>query len=79
VQNGAQIQGDTITWQGNVDAGGEEMIVFTATVSTDPALRGETVIATVYLTTATTGDGVAWGAFTVEMYRAYLPLIVRNW
>ncbi len=78
-QNGAQIEGDTITWQGDVDAGGEEMIVFTATLGTDPSLRGDTIVATAYLTTATTGDGLAWGIFTVEMYRAYMPLIVRKW
>ncbi len=79
VQNGAQIEGDTITWQGDVAAGGEERIVFTATLGTDPALRGTTIVATAYLTTTTTGDGVAWGLFTVESYRVYIPLIIRNW
>jgi len=79
VQNGAQIEGDTITWQGDVAAGGEERIVFTATLGTDPALRGTTIVATAYLTTTTTGDGVAWGLFTVESYRVCIPLIIRNW
>jgi Bacterial Ig-like domain len=79
VQNGAQIAGDTITWQGNVDAGGEETIVFTATLGTDPSLRGDTIVATAYLTTATSGDGVAWGIFTVESNRVYMPLIFRKW
>ncbi|MBN1136165.1 MAG: Ig-like domain-containing protein [Anaerolineae bacterium] len=79
VQNGAQIEGDTITWQGDVDAGGEETIVFTATLGIDPALRGDTIVATAYLTTTTTGNGVAWGSFTVERYKVYMPLVVRNW
>jgi len=79
VQNGAQLEGDTITWLGGVDAGGEETIVFTATLGTDPSLKGDTIVATAHLTSTTTGDGLAWGIFTVESYRVYMPLIVRKW
>lgn len=62
---GASVIGDVVIWQGNVAAGGQVEMVFTATVGTDPAFHGLTVTNTATFASETAGDATSAAAFVI--------------
>ncbi len=64
-QNGASEAAGVITWSGELVAGENLEIIFTATVDDDPLLYGETITNTVAFTSENAGDGMDEAAFTV--------------
>ncbi|MBN2392422.1 MAG: DUF11 domain-containing protein [Anaerolineae bacterium] len=78
VQNNATVTDDHITWSGDVADGTQVTFVLTATVRSDVALDGSTVVNTARFTwdDATAGDDAI---FTLrQMWKIFLPLTVRN-
>jgi uncharacterized repeat protein (TIGR01451 family) len=74
--NGAVQNGNTITWGGNLNAGAQAQVIFTATVMNNRLFHGRTVTNTVQFTSGNGGSGSASIAFAVvKRYFIYLPLI----
>ncbi len=80
VQQGGAIQaGGTITWTGDVAAGSQVSIVFTATVSNTATYAGQTITNTATFTSSNAGNGSDDAGFAVApLYHIYLPLVTRN-
>jgi hypothetical protein len=64
-QSGASYNAGVISWNGNLPAGAELTIVFTATVDMDTDLYGQTITNTAEFDSANDGAGDAQAAFTV--------------
>ena len=64
-QSGASYNAGVISWNGNLPAGAELTIVFTATVDMDTDLYGQTITNTAEFNSANDGAGDAQAAFTV--------------
>jgi uncharacterized repeat protein (TIGR01451 family) len=78
-QAGAIQANDTITWTGDVAAGVQVELVFTATVGTDPSLYGQTVVNTASFTSDNAGSGADDASLMLkDAYRIFLPIVARN-
>lgn len=78
-QSGATEVNGTITWMGDVAAGSEVTVVYTATVAMDDSLYGQIIDNVAICTSYNAGsdvDGVSISMFT--LLKQYLPLIARN-
>ncbi len=79
---GAIQVGNTITWTGDMVQGSPLALVFTATLGSDPALSGQTVVNVASFTSATAGGGSDSASFTVaaaaEDFFVFLPLVMRQ-
>ncbi len=77
-QNGATVAADVITWSGDLAAGTTTTFVFTATVRSDVALDGRTVVNTARFTWEAAGAEDT-ASFTLRrMWWIFLPLTMRN-
>jgi uncharacterized repeat protein (TIGR01451 family) len=80
-RNGAQPLTPTgvITWGGDIAAGIEETIRFTATITTTLDFAGETITNTAKFSSTNAGSDSDDAIFTVApAYSIYLPLVLRN-
>jgi uncharacterized repeat protein (TIGR01451 family) len=78
--NGATHDAGVISWSGNLAAGADLVIVFTATLDDDSALYGETITNRVEFASANAGTGSATATFTVkQLYTIYAPVVFLNW
>lgn len=76
---GAGESGDTVTWEGDVPAGSSVSLVFTARVSSDPSLHGQTITNLAHFTSANAGHGWTQASFVIQGgYSIYVPLIVKQ-
>jgi uncharacterized repeat protein (TIGR01451 family) len=66
LQNGAQVANDIVTWNGMVEPQSEMTIILTATVGTDPAYYGQTVVNVATFQSANGGSSWGQAAFIVE-------------
>ena len=74
-QNGAEVDGDTITWRGAIPGGGAVRFVWVAQYMTD---TGDSVTNTVEYRDSISGqNGSAEAVFTIEDYIYYLPILSR--
>ncbi|HFD38336.1 MAG TPA: DUF11 domain-containing protein [Anaerolineae bacterium] len=80
VQQGGAVQaGNVITWTGDVAVGNAVTLIFTATLSSDPAYAGQTITNTAAFASTNAGSGSDDAAFAVApTFRIYLPLVVKN-
>jgi uncharacterized repeat protein (TIGR01451 family) len=80
VQQGGAIQaGDTVTWTGDLAAGAQVAIAFTATVGTGPDLHGRTITNTITFGSANAGTGSAEAAFSIRgLGHIYLPILIKE-
>jgi hypothetical protein len=70
---------DVITWGGDIAAGIEETIRFTATITTTLDFAGETITNIAKFSSADTGLVSDEAAFTIApAHNIYLPLVLRN-
>jgi len=76
-QNGATVTADMLTWSGDL-AAGTTTFVFTATVRSDVALDGHTVVNTARFTWGATGAEDTAGFTLRRMWQIFLPLTTRN-
>jgi len=77
--DGATQANDTITWNGELVAGGDIVIIFTVTVNEDDDLYGMEITNTASFTSTNDGSGSDEAIFTVKpIYRIYLPVVAKG-
>jgi uncharacterized repeat protein (TIGR01451 family) len=78
-QNGASQTDGTLTWSGDIAAGGGKMFVFTATLGAEPALYGGTITNIASFVSGNAGDGADDAALSIErVFRIYVPIVLKN-
>ncbi|MBN1920232.1 MAG: ExeM/NucH family extracellular endonuclease [Anaerolineae bacterium] len=77
--DGATQANGVITWEGDLVAGEDIVIIFTVTADDDDALYGTEITNTASFTSANDGSGSDEAIFTVKpLYRIYLPVVAKG-